>query len=309
MPHRTTMIHPTPLVACPPMWISRDAARSDVALAPGGLLVGGGLVALLHRLPIWPGGLLGAAIDLVFLVVVMIVWPLWLARQRGETHLAGSEPVRLGDLSVAVLVAAPLMVAGIASAATAPGVGIGQAIAGRLQVAGTLPIGGIQVAALFVLAAGTWLVLTLVARRAVEGYSSPDMSVAAAVRTWGLAAAGATTLLHLLASVAGGGSALRSLLLGVAVAMTVLVVDRLVPPRMSTTRMALLAPVIVVVILWLIRGFLFSSGLLANLAGASFGAGITVAVAALCAARRPTASLLLPLAAVIWLLPIIPAPV
>lgn len=296
------------------MWISRDAARSDVVLVPGGIVVGAGLVALLYRIGngigIWPtSSIVGPILDLVVMVALMVAWPVWMARQRGEVRVTGGRHLELGELPTAALVALPAFLVAIVIAWGFQDVQLGDALAGYTAVVRVVPEGPVRLLARIALAVGTWLVLVLVARRAVEGYSSPDQPTAGMLRTWGLAAAAATVVLQLLLAVANRGSAMVALLSGLAVALTVLVVDRLLPAGIRTARWTIGAPVIVVVVLWLLRGWLFSDLLLTNLASAAPAAGFTVCIVALVEGRRPTAAALLPLVAALYLLPILPPPV
>ncbi|MBY5163735.1 hypothetical protein [Salsipaludibacter albus] len=287
------------------MWISREAAFSDVVLAPAGVVVGAGVVGLLRLVPGWPDGLVGTIVTVVLAIVVMIGWPTWLARQRGETS-ATPAPLDAGDVGRSALLGLPIVAAGILSSLAA-GLPLDRAAFGRLAVIPVSPEGIAQMTLLVVAALGSFLLVVLVARRAAHAFRSPDMSVTAGLRTYGMGFAAAAAVLQLLFSLAYDQPFSRGLAVGVALAVTVLLADRLVPPGLAATRAAILTPAIVAAALWIVQGgFLLGGPLLPRLAGAATAGTLALCMGAAVQAGRTWATALVPLAATIWLQTIIP---
>lgn len=285
------------------MWMSRDTALSDVVLAPAGLVVGTGVVSLLARLPFWPGGITGVVILLVAAVVIMLVWPVWLARQRDEPSVVG-QGVRPGDLVAGIVPAAPLVLGGMALGLLGQGsLTSSTTLLRRLVLATTGTAGLLQVVLWLVTATGSFLVITLVARRAPSAVGGPDMAASGVLRTFGLGLAGVATILWMLVSFTGPEPATIGLVMGLAVALMVLLVDRMLPPRMALPRTAALTPAIVALVLWLFSGgLLLGQGLLGNLASGAVAAAVALAMGLLVIAERPWAALALPFASSLWLI-------
>lgn len=285
------------------MWMSRDTALSDVVLAPAGLVVGTGVVSLLARLPFWPGGVTGVVVLLVAAVVIMLVWPVWLARQRDEPSVVG-QAVRPGDLVAGIVAAAPLVLGGMALGLLGQGsLTSSTTLLRRLVLASTGTAGLLQVVLWLVTATGSFLVITLVARRAPSAVSGPDVAASGVLRTFGLGLAGVATILWMLVSFTGPEPATIGLVMGLAVALTVLLVDRMLPPRMALPRTAALTPAIVALVLWLFSGgLLLGQGLLGNLASGAVAAAVAMAMGLLVIADRPWAALALPFASSLWLI-------
>ena len=285
------------------MWMSRDTALSDVVLAPAGLVVGTGVVSLLARLPFWPGGITGVVILLVAAVVIMLVWPVWLARQRDEPSVVG-QALRPGDLVAGIVPAAPLVLGGMAlgllgqGSLTSP-----TTLLRRLVLVTTGTAGLLQVVLWLVTATGSFLVITMVARRAPSAVRGPDIAASGVIRTFGLGLAGIATVLWMLVSFTGPEPASIGLVMGLAVALMVLLVDRMLPPRMALPRMAALTPGIVALVLWLFSGgLLLGQGLLGNLASGAVAAAVALSMGLLVIADRPWAALALPFASSLWLI-------
>ncbi len=291
-----------PLVVSPTMWMTRDTALSDVVLAPAGLVVGAGVVSLLARLPFWPGGIPGVAILVVAAIAIMIVWPTWLARQRDESSVVG-QPLRPGDIVTGLVPALPLILGGISLGLVGGGSPTSAATLVRRFVLVTTGVGGmLQVVLWLVTATGSFLVVTLVARRAPSAFMGPDMPASGALRTFGLALAGIATILWMLVSIAGPDPVSVAPIMGLAVAVMVVLVDRLLPAGMTMTRTAALAPGVVALVLWLFSGgLLLGQGLLDNLASGSVAAAVAIAMGLLVNADRPWAALALPFASSMWL--------
>lgn len=285
------------------MWMSRDTALSDVVLAPAGLVVGTGVVSLFARLPFWPGGIPGVVILLVAAVVIMLVWPVWLARQRDESSVVG-QPVNLGDLSAGIVAALPLVAGGIGLGLLGQGsLTSTTTLLRRLVLVTTGTTGILQVVLWLVTAAGSFLVITLVARRAPSAFQGPDMAASGVIRTFGLALAGIATVLWMLVSFTGPEPVTIGPVMGLSVAVMVLLVDRMLPARMSLPRFAALAPGIVALVLWLFSGgLLLGQGLLGNLASGAVAAAVAMAMGLLVIADRPWAAAALPFASSLWLI-------
>ncbi len=287
------------------MWISREAAFSDVVLAPAGLVLGSGVVGLLRLVPGWPDGLVGAIITVVLAIVVMIGWPTWLARQRGESS-ATPAPLDMADVGRSVVLGLPILVAGVL-VALAAGLPLDRAAFGRLALVPVSPEGLAQMTLLVVAALGSFLLVVLVARRAAHAFRSPDMSVTAGLRTYGMGAAAVATVLQLLFSIAYDQPISRAPVVGLALAATVLLADRGIPTGLTTTRAAILTPGIMAAALWIVQGgFLLGGPLLPRLAGAATAMTLALCMGVLVQAGRTWSTALLPLAATIWLQAIIP---
>lgn len=287
------------------MWISREAAFSDVVLAPAGIVLGGGVVGLLRLVPGWPGGLVGTLVSLVLVVVLMIGWPTWLARQRGESSATPS-PLDMADVGRGAVLSLPVVAAGILLYVAA-GLPLGRAAFGRFSLLPTSADGLAQLTLVVATALGTFLLVVLVARRATHAFRSPDMSVTAGLRTYGMGAAAAATLLQFLFSLGYDQPLSRGLVVGVALVVTVLLADRAVGPGLTTTRAAILTPGIVAAVLWIVQGgFLLGGPLLPRLASAATAATLALCMGVLVQAGRTWMTALLPLAAAVWLQAIIP---
>lgn len=278
------------------MWMSTEAARSDVVLAPAGLWVGGQVISLLVATPLWPRNVLGAALLAALTVVVAIGWPLWLARMRDDSVVGGG--LAVGDLVAGLVASLPLFGAGVAiawlqGAGLASLSGIGASLGMSLESL-------LVLAMILATALGSWLVITLVARRAAQGYGGVTMSSKGILRTYGLAMAGGTTLLLLLATATTRARWWSALLIGVGLALVVLLVDGLLAGR-DVDRTVAFVPAIVAAVLWVFRGGLLLGGdLLTDLASAALGATIALCMGLLVQEDRAWAALPLPLVLALW---------
>lgn len=282
------------------MWTSSQVARSDVVLAPAGVWVGTALVGLVLSLPVWPSGLVRLALVAVATAVVMLGWPLWLARQRDESAIAG--PFVAADLTAGIVASLPLLATGIAIAwlqdRSWPQVlaGIGTRVA-----TGSPPVVALTLTITVITAAGAWLVITLVARRAPDGYGGPAIPATGVLRTHGLGLAAITTMLLLLLTVATGITWWAALLMGMALALTVLLVDRTLTSA-TVNRTAALAPAIVAMVLWIFRGgLLFGGNLLGDLTNAALAGTIALCMGLLAQQDRPWAAAPLSVVLAVWM--------
>lgn len=282
------------------MWMSSHAARSDVVLAPAGIWVGAGLVTLALQTGLWPGGVVGLALLVVAAFVVMLGWPLWLARQRDDTVVG--QAVATADLSGGLVAALPLLAGGVAIA-WLQGVSWPSVLAGLGTRVGTSePVTVALVLAItFATAVGAWLVLTLVARRAAMAWTGPAMPANGVARSYGLAMTGIATVLWLLLAVGTRTTAWRALLTGAGLAVTVLLVDGMLTSA-EIDRTAVIAPAIVALVLWVFSGgLLFGGNLLANLASGMVGATVALCIGLLVEQDRPWAAAPLPIVLAAWL--------
>lgn len=287
------------------MWMTRGAALSDVVLAPAGVLIGRGILDLLQLVPGWPGGMVGNVAGLLMAVAVVLVWPTWLARQRGEQRATGSAP-DIGSLGTATVLAVPTVVAGV-TMGLLQGLPLDRAVFGQLSNLPASTTGLIRVVLVLVMGVGSFLVLTLVARRAPTAFEGLDMSVTAGLRTYGLGLAGAATVLQMLYAIGTGRPAVLGLVVGAALASTVLLVDRLVTVNARAPRAAIITAPIVAAALWLFGGgLLFGGPLLPRLALATTAATLALCIGALVLASRTWSAVLLPLAASVWLVGVLP---
>lgn len=288
------------------MWMTRGAALSDVVLASAGVVIGGGLLSIMRLVPGWPGGDLGQAVGLVVAILAVLVWPVWLARQRGDRGAAGSELV-VPDLPLALVLALPTVLAGVATQLI-QGLPLGRAAFGQLALLPFSAFGLVRVVLVLVMAVGCFLVMALVARRAPTAFDGLQMSVTAGLRTYGLGLAGAATILQMLYAIGSDRSAVIGLVIGLALGATVLLVDHQVPTGLTASRGAIVATGVVAAVLWLLQGglFLFGGSLLPRLALGATAGTLALCMGILVLAGRTWAAVLLPVAAAIWLVGILP---
>lgn len=285
------------------MWMSRDTALSDVVLAPAGLVVGVGVISLFARLPFWPDGILGIAILVAAALVLMVAWPIWLVAQRDERSVVG-QSLNPTDLLAGILIALPLVVGGIALGLLGNGSLTSAAtLLRRLSLAMTGVGGLLQVVLWLITATGSFLVVTLVARRAPSAFHGFDLPASGVIRTFGVGLAGVATVLWMLVSFAGPDPVSIGPVIGLSVAVMVVMVDRLLPVGMTMPRTAALAPGVVALVLWLFSGgLLLGQGLLDNLASGTVAAAVAIAMGLLVNGGRPWAALALPFASSLWLI-------
>lgn len=294
-------------VASRPMYMPRGAARSDTILAPAGILVGVGALSLVLGVVQDGLSLAGASLTTFAVLTLRVVpvaalvigWPMWLARTRGDT-VTGSASVP-GDLAAGAVAALPMVVAGIAIPLTW-GQGVGRSLVGIGGAAlWSLPEGAILLAQTIAMAVGGWLVTTLVARRAPQGWDSPMVRSNEVLRSWALGAIGLATVLLLLQALATSVTALSALLVGIGVAGSVVLADRLVPAA-ALSRPGALAPGIALLVLWLVGGRWFlGQRLFDSLAAGLLAVPVALAIGQLAEARRPWAGLPLAVALALWL--------
>lgn len=292
------------------MWLSQDDARSDFILAAAALVFGTIVVDFVVGLPFYPRGMLSWWLTPVWVVLLMIVPPRFLARYRDQGTeaygLAGDRP----GLAEGLLVAAPLLAVGYVRSFS--GGNVLGALLGRLDGYTTATPGVAQLdlptlvvgfVLLVVSAIGSMLLFGLLVVRARDGFRATDMPLLEALRTYGLGAVGVGTVLGLLTSVAGAGTpAWQVLLDGLAMAAVVLLTDRLVDSGDRTTRATVLAPAIVAVVgfVFAMGGGLFSAGLAVSLYRGAMAASVAVVLAVLIETRRAAWAAVPLVAATVW---------
>jgi len=215
-----------------------EEARSDLLLSGAVYVFGPILFNALRFLEAVP--VLGAVLDVIRPLVLTILVPVLLARYRGEGPsrygLSGRARPTAG---LGLLLALPIVAAALA----------GPALAGRLP-SGILPAVALNGSAVDAAAnLATWVGLTGLALyatvKARDAFRSPLYGVRAGVLEVGrvLGIAGGSAVLLLLVAARGAG-ALDALFPVLGVALAVVLLHRAVRGPGSTTRMTLVAPVL-----------------------------------------------------------------
>lgn len=292
------------------MWLSSDDARSDFILAASALVVGTLVVEFVFRIPFYPTGDLSLWLTPVWVVLLMIVPPRFLAQYREQGLDAYGLVGARSGLSEGLLVVAPLLVAGFLRG-WADGSVVG-ALLGRLR--GFAATGGslaqpdllmltLGVIVLAVAGVGTMYMFGMLVVRARDGFRATELPLLEALRTYGLGAVGIGTLLGLLLSLAGSGPPTWAVLLdGVAMAAVVMLTDRLVATGDRTTRATVLAPAIVALVAFVFAmgGGLFSANLAVSLYRGAMAASVVVVLAVLLETKRASWTAVPLVAATIW---------
>lgn len=293
----------------PPMWLSPEDARSDFILAAAALVFGTLVFEFLLALPIYPRGTLSLWLTPVWVVLLMIVPPRFLAgyREQGlEAFGLGNERSGVAD---GLLLVAPIVAVGYIRGFSDGNVlgallgrlrGIAAASAGLAQLDLLRLLLGIVL--LGVAGVGTMLLFGLLVTRARDGFRATDMPLLEALRTYGLGAVGIGTVLGLLVSLGGAGPPTWAVLLdGLAMAAVVLLTDRLVTTGDRTSRMTVLAPAIVAVVAFILRGGgLFTQNLALSLYQGALAASVAIVLAVLLETRRAAWAAVPLVAATVW---------
>lgn len=209
-----------------------DEARSDIALTVAALVFG----------PLLLGGLRGGSgtaavlVDLAVVLALTALVPLLLMRSRGATvtsTLALDRPAQ--GMSAGVLLAVPVALAGGFAMVTA-GASPADALLGRLSGA---PLQALQVVAL---GTGAFVFVVFVVRRGAEAFPrSPEWPLRRLLRTIGMGAA-AVALIAGLLRVPLGAQPLRVIANAAALAVVVLLTDRMLTSRQVAPRLSVLLP-------------------------------------------------------------------
>jgi len=255
-----------------------DEARSDVALSIAALVFGPLLLASLR------GGstLLGVALDATVILALTALVPLLLSRTRGDGTAAFALDRPAAPLQ-GLLLALPVALAGALAMLTV-GTSTISALLGRLSGS------PLQLLPVLALSAGSLLLVSFLAVRGAQAFGrSPVWTLRRLLRTFGMGAA-------LLALVAGllrvplGASGTRVAVNALALAVLVLLADRLIDAGAAAPRLAVLLPAGLALYLH-VTSFGFGLGIQAG----ALAAGTTVVMAVVTLSGRG-AQLLVPLA-------------
>ena len=235
-----------------------DEARSDVALAIAALVFGPLLLGGLRG----GSGTLGVVTDLAVVLTLTALVPLLLVRARAGSAGGGTLTGVLAldgppkGVAAGLALALPVALAGAFGMLTA-GATPGAALLGRLSGA---PLQALQVLALSV---GSFVFVVFVVRRGAEAFPrSPEWPLRRLLRTLGMGGATVALVAGLL-RVPLGAQPLRVIANAAALAVLVLVADRMLGPRQAVPRLALLLPAGLMLYLHL-TGFGFGVGLQAG---------------------------------------------
>ncbi len=291
------------------MWLSPEDARSDFILAASALVFGTLVYQFIFALPIYPQGTLSVWLLPVWVVLLMIIPARFLAGYREQDLEAFGLGTDRSGLPDGLLLVAPLVAVGYVRGFSDGNV-LG-ALLGRLRnIAAASPalveldmsrllLGIVLLGAAGV---GTLLLFGLMVTRARDGFRATDMPLLEALRTYGLGAVAIGTVLGLLVSLAGAGPPTWAVLLeGLAMAAVVLLADRLVASGDRTSRMTVLAPAIVAIVAFILRGGGFFTGNLAQaLYHGAMAASVMIVLAVLIETRRSAWTAVPLVAATIW---------
>lgn len=292
------------------MWLNTEEARSDFILAASALVFGTLVVDFLFRLPIYPGGQLSLWLTPVWVVLLMIMPPRFLANYRDQDTEAFGLGGDRGGLADGILLAAPVVAVGYVRGFS--GGNVLGALLGRLR--GFAATGGslaqpdlltllLGVVVLGAAGVGVMLLFGMLVVRARDGFRATDMPLLEALRTYGLGAVAVGTVLGALLSLAGAGPPTWAVLLdGLAMVAVILLVDRLVASGDRTSRATILAPAIVgmVAFIFSMGGGLFSENLAVSLYRGAMAASVAIVVAVLIETRRAAWAAVPLVAATIW---------
>jgi len=253
-----------------------DEARSDVALTVAALVFGPLLLGSLRG----GSGTLGVLLDLAVVLALTALVPLLLARSRAGRGSHGAVPRALAldapatGLAVGLPLAVPIAAAGTVAMLTA-GSAPGAALLGRLSGA---PLQLLQVLALTV---GSGVLVVFLVRRGTEAFPrSPEWPLRRLLRTVGMGAA-ALALVAGLLRVPLGASPARVITNALALALVVLITDRVLVTSRAVPRLALFLPAGLALYL-----HLSTFGLGVGLQAGALAAGVTVVVGVIALGAR-----------------------
>lgn len=262
------------------MWANPEEARSDFILAAAAAILGPlllrlltpfGLGALQSRGPIG-----GALLGLVVFAFTGLV-PLLLARYRGGGLTAFGLDTPRRAMSAGLLAAVPLVAVGMLEW-WAVSQNVPRALAG---VFGDPGIRAFVALGAFL---GSVLLFTFLTTKARDGFARTELTQLQVLRTFGLATAGAGLIVGLPLLPTGRVEPWWAVILEpLALAAVVLLADRLVQPRVTTSRATILGPAIVALLL---RVELFGGAFLTSLREGLLAAGLVVIVAVLVETRQ-----------------------
>jgi hypothetical protein len=283
------------------MYLSPDEARSDVILTGAAVIFGGILLELLLSAPLIPRS--GIGLELVALLAMFVTTglvPLLLARYRDDVPAGfGLVPGRSVPVGPALLLAAPVVVLGVLRGVLVEGsmstlslgwpgiVLFGSPVVGAT---GADVTGGVLMTlGVLVMTVGTFLLVGFLVVRGREAFRDDERSSTELLRTVGAGTVGVAFVLGGLGSLGRGGF-VTVVLNVVALAVVLLIADRLVPPTARVSRPAVLTPMVLVLVAQVFAaGGLFRGGLLTGLASGAFAAGLVLAIAIVAEHRGTTA--------------------
>jgi hypothetical protein len=287
------------------VYVSAEDSRSDVILAAATTLFGWFAVSILAQLPLYPRrGLLPLLLQLVWVFVLTGLVPLLLAKHRGDRAAAFGLDAPRAAWRTGLVLALPVVALGVLRQLvlardldldTLTGALFGRIGGARLASpaiadgTGLFGLATFLQAALFLaLTAGALLLVPFLTVRGRDAFRSPDVSLTELLRTFGVGAAGVALVLGLLRSFVAASPVTVLLQVGTLVAV-VLLADRLVPGGPSgptTTRAAVLTPVVVVVVAHVLAsGGIFRGDLLTGLYTGALGAGMAAVIAVMVETR------------------------
>lgn len=293
------------------MYLSPDEARSDVILTGAATVFGGVLLGLLLAAPGVPRSGIGAeVVRLIGWFVLSGLVPLLLARYRDDVPAAfGLAPGRAVPWGAALLLAVPVVVLGVLRSLLVEG-SARNALLGRPGRALLSPVVGassvdplgvaFEIVGVLILTVGALLLIGFLVVRGRDAFRDDERSSTELLRTFGAAAIGAAVVLGGLRSITAGGF-VTVLLNAAALAVVLLVVDRMIPTGAVVTRPAVLTPVVLVVVAHVLAaGGLFRGDLLFGLTTGAFAAGTVLAIAVVSEHHRTTAVVVPLLLATHW---------
>jgi len=271
-----------------------DEARSDLALALAALVFGPLLLGSLRG----GSGPLGVLTDAAVVLALTALVPVLLARSRGDLARAFAVAPPAGSRSnhpssptgrTGWLLALPVAGMGTIAMLTAGADPLG-ALFGRLS--GSL-LQGVPITALSV---GAFAIVVFVATRARDAATrSPHWTLRRLVRTLGMSAAGLALVTGLL-RVPAGASGVRVIGNALALAILVLLADRMVGPSASAPRLAVMLPAGLFLYL-----HITTFGLSVGIQAGALGGGVAVVMAVIALSRHGAIPLIpLTLALHLW---------
>ncbi len=292
------------------MWLSPDDARSDFILAASALVFGTLVVEFVFRIPFYPSGDLSLWLTPIWVVLLMVVPPRFLARYREQGLDAYGLVGERTGLADGLLLVAPLLAVGYVRGFS--GGSVVGALLGRLRGFAANGPGLVQLDLLTLLlgvivlvaaGVGTMYLFGLLVVRARDGFRATDMPLLEALRTYGLGAVAVGTVLGLLISLAGSGPPTWAVFLdGLAMVAVILLTDRLVATNDRTTRATVLGPAIVAMVAFVFSmgGGLFSANLAVSLYRGAMAASVAIVLAVLLETRRSAWTAVPLVAATVW---------
>lgn len=224
------------------MWSDQDEARSDFVLAAAAALFGGYLVGPLSDFV--PSGIVHDIVVIAAVFATTGLVPILLARYRREGVAAFGLDAPVRRVVTGLLLALPV-IAVVVLQVVITSRALASALGGTNPDVPVRSVGVLDVVGIAVYAVGFALLFTFLTAKARDGFRPVEMKLLAALRTFGMGGAALFLLCGALLAVAGRVSLGHAVLLALALALTILVVDRLVDQRTTTARVAVLAPTLV----------------------------------------------------------------